>query len=261
MITKIFRPSEYLKDCITQFWLWECDSPLAIPDIFPGTGVEMLFNLGDTLEIESPQIGRIEPFSGILICPRKSRFRLIATGKTKIVSVRFRSSGFFKVFGIPLTEIADHIIDVSDVFSVENSFFTAGCDSEWLDVIEARLLEKLSASSHLFHDMEWAIDKIYYQRSSHIVRDVKQRVGVSERTFQRQFKMITGVDAKYFERTARFQSCLRHLLNQPIVDYQDTIFMNGYYDQSHFIRDFNAFTGSTPSKFLTEKSYHLNHYS
>ncbi|MDF2156058.1 helix-turn-helix domain-containing protein [Vibrio sp. CAU 1672] len=263
MITKMLRPAAPLSDYIAQFWLWQCDSPLAIPDIFPGTGVEMLFNFGDPVMIESPQLGRLETYQGLLICPRKTLFRLRATGKTKIVSVRFRSAGFYRLFAIPLTEIADRIVDTRDIILPDgiHSLAFAETDTAMLAVIERLMLERLNANTHLLSGMEWAIDQIYYRRCPNIIRDVKQNLGVSERTFQRKFKMITGSNAKYFERTARFQSCLRSLLDEPVADYKDTIYMNGYYDQSHFIKDFNAFTGVTPGKFLTEENYKLNHYT
>jgi len=33
----------------------------------------------------------------------------------------------------------------------------------------------------------------------------------------------------------------------------------GYYDQAHFIHDFQSFAGITPSQYLARKTPHVNH--
>ena len=70
-----------------------------------------------------------------------------------------------------------------------------------------------------------------------------------------------GFDAKYFERTARFQSTLRTQLNGTSNNYVDIALDNGYYDQPHFIKEFRYFTGMSPKKYLIKANFMLNHYN
>ncbi|WP_064609601.1 helix-turn-helix transcriptional regulator [Photobacterium sp. J15] len=263
MNTLLIRPGSPLSDFVAQFWLWEQSQPLAIPDILPGTGVEILFNLGEPVVAESPSQARLNFGEGLVICPRKSTFRLQPTGATKVLSVRFRSAGFFQLFGIPLTEIADQIVDVSTIIprSVLSQITEFESEVAAISLLESWLLQQIKPERADGSALKWAIDEVYYQNSSDVISDVKQELNVSERTFQRKFKVYTGVDAKYFERTSRFQSALRTLLCEGSTQYTGIALDHGYYDQPYFIKEFKCFTGVTPKQFLTEENFSLNHYN
>ncbi|WP_299017913.1 helix-turn-helix domain-containing protein [uncultured Photobacterium sp.] len=263
MNTLLIRPRSPLNDYIAQFWLWEQSDPLAIPDILPGTGVEILFNLGDPVVTESPSQVRLNFGEGLAICPRKSVFRLKPTGATKVLSVRFRSAGFFQLFGIPLTEIADQVVDVSAIMpqTILSQIAGSGSNIATISLLEAWLIQQVKPKKEDVSGLEWAIDEIYYQHGSDVISDVKLGLNVSERTFQRKFKAYTGVDAKYFERTSRFQSALRTLLCEGSTQYTGIALDHGYYDQPYFIKEFKFFTGVTPKQYLNEENFNLNHYN
>ncbi|MCW8331022.1 helix-turn-helix domain-containing protein [Photobacterium sp. SDRW27] len=263
MQTLLIRPTSPLGAYITQFWLWEQSNPLVIPDILPGTGVEIMFNLGAPLAIELPTQTQLKSGDGLVICPRKSVFKMKATGATKLLSVRFRSAGFFQLFGVPLTAIADQIVEASQIMPKELllRIIESGSNIELISLLEGWLMQQIRPKSSGATELEWAIDQIYYQNCHDVIVNVKGSLKVSERTFQRKFKAYTGVDAKYFERTSRFQSTLRALLSGRSHQYTSVALDHGYYDQPYFIKEFKRFTGQTPKQFLTEENFMLNHYN
>lgn len=68
-----------------------------------------------------------------------------------------------------------------------------------------------------------------------------------------------GVDARYFQRTARFQRTLRKLLTgEPLLA---ALLDEGYCDQSHFIKNCQFFTQRSPGHLLTSEQMALNHYN
>lgn len=262
MYTQRIKPPPKLSQYIAHFWLWEQNNITTLPNMLPGTGVEMLFNFGDLLKLKTYQQSQLHTNDCVLVCPRKSLIQFQATGKTKLLSIRFRSAGFFTLFGLPLTELSDQAISTEQLLptSLLAQLIEAKSDIARVTLLEQWLLQKLIKVTNQDFALQWAIDKIYYQNQSDSITEVKHQLKCSERTFQRKFKLFTGVDAKYFERTARFQSTLKALLTAQSTQYLAVAFDHGYYDQSHFIKDFKYYTQSTPSGYLTEQNFSLNYY-
>jgi AraC-like DNA-binding protein len=62
----------------------------------------------------------------------------------------------------------------------------------------------------------------------------------------------TGLSPKSFNKISRFQLSLR-LIAKNEQPFTSIAYDCGYFDQSHFIRDFKSFTGLTPSAYLENK--------
>ncbi|WP_434355580.1 helix-turn-helix domain-containing protein [Parasalinivibrio latis] len=75
--------------------------------------------------------------------------------------------------------------------------------------------------------------------------DLAAASGISERQLRRLSHLYTGLSPKSLQRIFRFQQTLArmHRCNDPAA------WSTYYYDQSHFIREFRAFTGMTPLAF------------
>lgn len=76
---------------------------------------------------------------------------------------------------------------------------------------------------------------------------------LSPRSLQRLFKQYVGVNPKWVIRLYRLQNVAEMLEG---LDHQDVLELAmdmGYYDQSHFIRDFKAVIGKTPEVYIKER--------
>jgi len=68
-----------------------------------------------------------------------------------------------------------------------------------------------------------------------------------------------GLTPKLYCRVQRFQQVLRLLDTGRPFDWANVALACGYYDQAHFIRDFRAFSGLSPTTYLRNRGEHLNH--
>ena len=83
--------------------------------------------------------------------------------------------------------------------------------------------------------------------------------GVSERQLERLFKKYIGLSPKYYARIIRFNYIFKliHLKN---TSWAEVVYQSGFYDQSHFIRNFKAFTGEDPSSYYFEEKNMANFF-
>jgi methylphosphotriester-DNA--protein-cysteine methyltransferase len=90
------------------------------------------------------------------------------------------------------------------------------------------------------------------------VDPVIDAVGMSSRTFRRAFREITGVGAKTFQRIGRFERVFDSFMVSDPRQWEDAVFDEGFYDQSHFIHDFRSFTGYAPGE-LPKENFYMYH--
>jgi AraC-like DNA-binding protein len=65
---------------------------------------------------------------------------------------------------------------------------------------------------------------------------------------------------KLFCRVRRFQQVLRFIEKEQPFDWVEVALACGYYDQAHFINDFQAFSGLNPTAYLAHpKERNANH--
>jgi AraC-like DNA-binding protein len=78
--------------------------------------------------------------------------------------------------------------------------------------------------------------------------------GISVRQLRRACLQRAGVSPKYLSRILRFRRAAEHIAkaaNQTNpVSWAEVAAACGYFDQAHFIREFQEFTGSTPGRYL-----------
>ena len=80
------------------------------------------------------------------------------------------------------------------------------------------------------------------------VADLAERAGLRQRTLERVCRRYFGFSPRSLLRRQRFVRSLARFVLEPDVNWTDA--MDGFYhDQAHFVRDFRAFMGMTPSEY------------
>ena len=77
-----------------------------------------------------------------------------------------------------------------------------------------------------------------------------QTLFVTERTLERKFKQTVGITPKRFIEIVRLNASAKRM--QRMNEKQSlagVAYDSGYFDQSHFIKDFRKFTGFTPQQY------------
>jgi AraC-like DNA-binding protein len=91
------------------------------------------------------------------------------------------------------------------------------------------------------------------------ISDMTEQIGLSSRHFIQIFSQEVGLTPRLFCRVQRFQEVLRQIGKAQQVGWTNIALTCGYFDQSHFIHDFQAFSGLNPTTYLLQRSEHPNH--
>jgi len=96
--------------------------------------------------------------------------------------------------------------------------------------------------------LDFALNKILHSQGNLIVKDLD--VGLSTRQLRRLFEFYLGDSPKAFSKVVRFQNILKSVHLHDALSEKSFFYDFGYYDQSHFIKDFKTFYGLRPKTAL-----------
>lgn len=170
--------------------------------------------------------------------------------------ISFRPGGFSRIFNCSAFELANKNVDLNKLVSREvmeriNCLTTIKSLGERIDYLNGVLLELLDKSSYTFgkNHIE-VIDYINKSQGNISLPDICENLGITLRTIERSFQVNVGISPKEYIRIIRFNHIFQYLLEHRFEGWQEVIHRFGYFDQSHFIRDFKAVTGHTPGEFI-----------
>ena len=86
--------------------------------------------------------------------------------------------------------------------------------------------------------IQFAIHSIQNYSSQISITDLIQITGYSPKQFIQLFKKYVGLTPKQFHRIMRFNEILKLIKNNETILWTTIAADCGYFDQSHFIRDF-----------------------
>lgn len=196
-----------------------------------------------------------------LIAGAYSRFAVLATTEPQLVlGVHFRPGGAYPFLGRPAGELHNLDVALEDLWGagtaglLHERLCAAPTAEQKFDLLERAMLAQATTLQPT-GAVAWAVRALKRTR----VGDVTSAIGMSNRGFIEAFRRETGYTPKVYARVQRFQRLIRRVHRAPEVDWADAALACGYYDQSHLIRDFRAFSGLSPSEYLVCRGDHLNH--
>ena len=225
-------------------WTRADTSPTALP--------VMSFAMG-TDQFIFKEFGRRE---SLMFCGQLTEYKQMhGFGRVKMFYVFFRPAGAYQLLGVPLKELKDSIWNLRDVLDVTARILKEKLIEQTTvagvqEIVEAFFLRRLSklkqkeAAIRLVH----AIDQMRLNcNESNIIKRICNQQGYSVSRLERHMQQIVGITPKMLQRIVRFNKVLEYLNRRhPPYHWAEIAREFGYYDQTHFIKDFAWFYGTTP---------------
>lgn len=148
------------------------------------------------------------------------------------------------LFNLSLT--LEDIFDKNSVSEVEEKLAIAATDKDRINIVEQFLISQLKGIETDKLVVE-AVKLIYQSKGTIRIKDLNERLFISQSPFEKRFRKVVGTTAKKFASIVRFNTVLENLNHTKTLT--EICFEHNFFDQAHFIKDFKQFTGDTPENF------------
>lgn len=170
-----------------------------------------------------------------------------AKGAVEVIAIDFSPVGLFHLFGI---DMKTHLNQIEEFNSAEYGIdFDTINDSNFKSKLDQILKKRLEHSESKYAS-EIAKGIFFAKKKGGKCEraEVAQHIALNPKTFYRHFKKFTGFSPKKYFNIIQFEATLIEMIKNEEVDKMELLDQSGYYDQSHFIKAIQKFSGSSPEK-------------
>ena len=222
---------------------------------FPNNCVELFFNMGE------PNIGKLQNhnneynFSNSILSGLRTSWLEIKPGNFfNIAGMRFTLFGFYHLFHIPASHIADDNFNATDVLGSSLYELHEKIAEATTDIQKLRIMNDwIFNYSNLTKGIEkiWTkVDSVLKDNNNHLQLALAEVMGYTNKHTIHLIRQMTGLTPKTVQRIYRINSFLKSNSLASENNWARVAYACGYADQSHFIKEFKTFTGFTPEELV-----------
>lgn len=192
----------------------------------------------------------ISYFSGL----HSSNHTLTFSGNFSLTGVRFFPHIIKSIFGIDSYELRSDFPDLRSFTPhwLEERLMNTVSGSERIKIIGDfiyQMLNRNSRQDYFASQYLLAMDSMVAENSvPYLTRHFK----ISERQLERRFKQQIGFTPKEYLQITRFEKSVDLINNGRFDKLSDIAYSLGFYDQTHFIKEFKKYSGYTPLTFYKQ---------
>jgi AraC-like DNA-binding protein len=258
-IFDFYKPKPPLSKFVDSFWLYEGRGEEPETErILPTGTLELAINLRQNelgfYDGERPE--NCCRLSGAVVSGAHGRgFTPESAEETFIIGVHFKPGGAFPFLGLPAGDLADTHVDLETLWGpsagrLRESLCEARTSAERFQLLQEALLSRLCHGVEQHYAVSAAVEMFGRNQAGSTVRETAKYLGLSQRRFIQVFKAEVGMTPKLFSRIQRFQQTRTFMQLNPPPNWTTLALDRGYFDQSHFIREFLEFSGLSPTDYL-----------
>lgn len=266
-------PSPPLSHFISMMWFGDdYVVPHSLERVLPTGEISLIINLWEnrTRVYDRDDPEKFTTCDGCIVAGAYSEFTVIDTDEQRATAgVVFRPGGAFPFLGLPTAKLQDTGVSLADLWGrqaaseLREQLLAARTPQRKFTILERTLLSRLNASPEPAHPaVSFAVEN-FRHRPQRPISAVTDQIGFSDRHFIQLFSQHVGLTPKLFCRVQRFQQVLCNIFStagaNSVIDWPQIALTCGYFDQSHFIHDFRAFSGINPTTYVANKTQFQNH--
>jgi len=186
----------------------------------------------------------------------------LADGRVDMLGTEFTPSGFYRLFQVDCCRLTDRFTDLSELLpevSHELEALVLGVSdvASRLGRLQGYLQNRVADAVETPY-VDLALDVIERHDGRIGVEALARKVCISPRQLQRRFLKCVGVGPKHYAKAVQIKHAFAALQSCDTGELQSIAHAAGYYDQAHFIHDFQRLVGRNPAAFLRHRDAFLD---
>lgn len=253
---ELTRPGPPLAPYVESVWWARGQIPYRRERIAPTGSTVAVLVLGSPI-LQVPRNGDGEPFvatRGWLAGPHDGPVVNAPTAETWAVGVVAAPVGCRALFGVDPAPLRGRVVDLVTAWpaagALRAQLLAVEGPGAGLALVEATLRAGLRPDAPGVHRCAAAVAALETDPLRPI-SEIAAEVGVTHAHLDREFVRIVGLSPRALARLLRLRRLLDSIDVHREISWTALAAEWGWFDQSHFIRDFRRHTGVTPSAYVT----------
>jgi len=251
-----YYPNDQLKSHVVCYYILKSKQTIT-EDVYietpPASYPAIVFNYGDPYySIEGSKVLKMPStfITGQITQSYKIRF----IGDIEMAGIVFKAAAIANIFGLEMTDLTNTRIELEKVIGKETKRWhewvrKSSSDKEVIKQLEKFLITYLSKCKNQPDEVDAIIDQILDCNGKVTLDDLYNNSKIGKRQIQIKFKSKVGMSLKMYTRLRLFSHLCNLMIHKKDIDWHDIIYYGGYFDQSHFIKDFLKYVGRNPSDY------------
>jgi AraC-like DNA-binding protein len=234
-------PSADLADAVERHWLVSWELPpgrRATATLLPHPCVNLVHDRG------------LVAVAGV----GTARFSYTFSGTGRVFGVKFRPGAFRPFLGRSVSELTDQTRPLSTLWGSDAADLATDLSAApdlptLVATVEQHLRAHWPEPDPVVAEIGGIVHALLHDRTITRVEQVSSRFGIGPRTLQRLFQRYVGVSPKWVLSRYRLHEAAARLAEGAEGSWAAVAAELGYFDQSHFIRDFTRAVGQPPAAY------------
>lgn len=260
-----YRPSQALSSYVQAYYTGDFNlysENNFVQSVVPNGCIELIIHLThDHCElVKEDTWGKSPEFTliGLQTKPYEVRFNQ----QVQIFGVRFNPEGIYHIFGVPPALFTATFENSTDVLGTEFKDYCSRLREstsiqQQIRLTETFLLKNMLDNAKGYDYIRMASETIRKSHGLLSLEELIQKVHISPRQLQREFKKKFGITAKEYMRLSRLNAVQQYMQVPNSLNLTEVSYEHGFADQSHFIREFKKLAGTNPRSFLKKRADYL----
>ena len=184
------------------------------------------------------------------------RFTRRLQGEARVFGVKFRPAAFQPLLREPVASLSERTVSLRSILGPESDALKHALLAEpdparCVALAQAFLRPRLPPMPPAIARLRDLVERLAADPGLTRVEQVAGLAGMAPRQLQRRFRAAVGVSPKWVIQRYRLHEAAEQLaaVEDGALDMAALALQLGYFDQSHFIRDFKAVVGQAPGAY------------